>query len=133
MREIKFRAWDVKNKLYIYVDGFVIEEETKTIRLFWKYITTSKTFFDQSFPIDQILLEQYTGRKDTNNKEIYEEDKCLYDAIHGKICQIKWDETLSRFLIQTEKKYDYAGLTQFTEMELEIIGNIHENPELLND
>ena len=73
---------------------------------------------------EDVLITGFEGSSSSNM------NTCKYDAIHGGICQIKWDDTLSRFIIQTELKCDYAGLTQFTEMELEIIPEEVLAPEL---
>lgn len=89
---------------------------------------------------EDIVLMQYTGLKDKNDKEIYEgdivkawvslKDMCLY-AIPHKDCQII--EAIG------EVRYwpPYFEIKfNFTTMELEhcceVIGNIYENPELLN-
>ena len=113
MREIKFRAWDSMEKkfisdVYISLDG-------------WHY-TNSK---DDHEP--HLIIEQYTGLRDKNGKEIYEGDK-----IHGNgldyydskktIAIVEWDETGGWYPFannQDEAPYPYPE-------NCEIIGNIHE-------
>lgn len=121
MREIKFRAWDKERLEWEYLP------ESGNIELGQ---TEGETFFLE-FDYERFIIEQFTGLYDKNGSGIYEGDVVKYDAIRGKTCQITWDIELSRFIIMTKCKGDYAGLTTYNKSELEIIGNIHENPELL--
>ena len=70
---------------------------------------------------------QYTGHKDKNDKEIYEGD-IVTDSFE-EIGIVKWNGF--NFLIE----YDSNWVSDFYDVDfddLEIIGNIHDNPELLN-
>lgn len=77
---------------------------------------------------------QFTGFKDKNAKEIYDGDILRYwdgtDKAHYKIY---WDESQSRFfdtrLEDGDSQTNYDGF-EFVK-DCEVIGNIHENPELL--
>ncbi len=71
---------------------------------------------------------QYTGLPDKNGKEIFEGD--IIDCSYGMIFTVKWDEENARFLgfsIGKERYITYVG----REPKSEVIGNIHDNPELL--
>lgn len=77
--------------------------------------------------IQQGAAEQFTGLKDSNGDDIYENDLVLLDP-DDQPYQVIFDE--GKF----ELSNDYLGLVydlgeEF--MDCEIIGNIHDNPELL--
>lgn len=79
------------------------------------------------------LIMQYTGLKDKNGKEIYEGDviehiQGIYDRTKIKE-KVFWNDELAGF--NPFSDYD-SDCDIYVEMEtVEIIGNIHENPELL--
>lgn len=120
MRELKFRVW-WKNH----------SEPT---------IYTEYDFFDDTWTdAEYITIEQYTGLKDKNGKEIYEGDIV---KLTGKVAQNKstiykvvWNSFLTGYdLISLEPSKSDVGYLNETEIKnrYEVIGNIHENSELLN-
>lgn len=117
MREIKSKAWDINKKRWIepsiyYENGFC-------------YIDTSNR---------KVIPVLYTGLKDKSGKEIYEGDIVKDETSSGKrLFEIYWDNETASFwakLISTEDKQYRVGHNFAPEIELEIIGNIYENPEL---
>ncbi|MEO9623817.1 MULTISPECIES: YopX family protein [Alphaproteobacteria] len=74
-----------------------------------------------------MTLMQYTGLKDKNGKEIYEGDIV---SAGGEIATVEYMRIKEA---KFEASADGAGdLLGFTETDIDIIGNIYENPELLN-
>lgn len=127
MREIKFRAFNELEKLM----GAVIKIDYRN-----KYIT-AKTI-DGYFWDDTLIeskLMQYTGLKDKNGNEIYEGDICNIKVWFGEIFTICplviifKDQKFGYELYEGSGDYYVMCLSEFEEYE--IIGNIHENPELL--
>jgi len=122
MREIKFRAWkngngfayDVQNEYdsepWVYKDGFV-----------------NCDCFGSLLNRDEIIIEQFTGLYDKNGKEIYEGDIIdSYDNDSYKYV-IKWNDRLASFTCVSDDGHD----DEYMHTIVEIIGNIHENPELI--
>jgi len=132
MREIKFRAWEEKGKdmIYSHRGNFVMEFDGKCSFIEWGH--------DYFKPMPNLILMQFTGLKDKNGKEIYEGDiiQCLYSCLptekkHTKeIMVVEWDKENCRFnwfLSYSEGKLSGAI------KNIEVIGNIYENPELLKE
>lgn len=120
-RPIRFRAWDNENKVYLEPDEvFLISGKGLPARFQQKF----------GYVADKNLeLEQYTGLKDNNGKEIYEGDIACIQGIKYYV-----DFEHGGFWFNNDKRRWKANrpLTHFVEInDCEIIGNIHENPELL--
>ena len=117
MREIKFRAWDKRKSRMMY-DGIILDMSDCSRH-------DMKHNFDAS---DSIELMQYTGLKDKNGVEIYEGDIVKVDEEF--FARVLYNERFTSFDVATTGNtvgfYDYGK-------SLEVIGNIYENPELLEN
>lgn len=124
MREIKFRAF-IKELNEI--------REVEYINFLKKMISFPNKFCKEYYlnaDFDEIELMQYTGLKDKNNKEIYEGDIVKLRANHG-IGVIKYYDEWGAFVIEYIKPRPLAVLGNYYKENIEILGNIYENPELL--
>lgn len=136
MREIKFRAWFVGWKK---APGCV-EEPARMVYdiqngggLGWQ------DGFVDYLDEEDYIVEQYTGLKDKNGKKIYEGDivKQLMYVLEGKKCittwVVKWnnDEFCYELHRVSGALYGDSMLSTCESKDCEVIGNIHENPELL--
>lgn len=114
MREIKFRAWERKRDRMLDWDDLQMEE-------LWAILRGE---------VDALyVLMQFTGLRDKNGKEIYEGDVVTcYDYKPAKVF-FKGGSFMSYI-----DEHSYLELSQSSFLEdFEVIGNIYENPELLND
>ena len=124
MREIKFRAWDLKTKTMHTVENINFCE-TVTVQ----YNPVKKIC------LDSVLLMQYTGAKDKNGVEIYEGDIIRHQSgKYGTDFEIKWSPILCGFTaMQIESGHPSPQLNQGTMCYFEVVGNIYENPELVSN
>lgn len=124
MREIKFRAWLKEKKIMGEVLG---------IDILHKEIFFSNEDVDcyEHTDFKDIELMQYTGLKDMREKEIYEGDIVKLRANHG-IGVIKYSDEWGAFVVEYVKPRPLAVLgTNYCKEDIEVIGNIYENLELL--
>ena len=148
MREIKFRAWDKRKKYMSQVNGFSLVvhvdtgKTTKDVQLAKPFMKKDKYGGHPCYWArrDDVVLVQYVGLKDKNHKRIYEGDILgtppdnVFGIVgfgeHNVIEDYYAYEAYGWYLEHKGKKSGI--LTEDLEF-VEIIGNIHENPELLEN
>jgi len=108
MREIKFRAPDSITGQYVY---FTLNQLGQTATC------------DMGLSLDLSKSEQFTGLREKNGKEIYEGDIIKGDVILEVVFNsYSWAVKINSMY------YNFADCDLES---CEVIGNIHENPELL--
>lgn len=120
MRQVKFRAWDEKDK----VMEMLPRLHRKPDGTLWASNDSDSTI---------VPLMQFTGLLDRNGTEIYEGDIVKSDAHHPSIYKVVFGDchyyaiTMSGPVITIDLEHfeDSTGCC------LEVIGNIHQTPELL--
>ena len=144
MREIKFRAWDKKQKRMIYNVASIHFEKSGELLCISEFV--AGRYFPKDIFADNIILMQYTGLKDKNGREIYEGDivkvknHTFGEKYRNYLCfMVNRDKRTGAwelFFINNKGKMEVApdwANTDLYEGKVEIIGNIYENPELLKE
>ena len=122
-REIKFRAWDKDTEQGMFYGGFSIH-------------STGKIQSDM-FNVESLIVMQYTGLKDKNGVEIYEGD-IVNHLFHKEPFKVIWNEKNCSFIalyLGGRGRYSEGikdKLLQVDNVWYEVIGNVHQNPELLS-
>jgi len=134
-RAIKFRAWDKKYECYVKVESIDFDFHGN-IDSVW--VDCEEHHHDHSvLNADEVILEQYTGLKDKNDKEIYEGDiiKQLMYVLEGKehttTWVVRWDKEECCFKLHYLSGSLFGDSMMADDEEYKVIGNIHEDPELL--
>lgn len=132
MREIKFRAWNEELKE---VSAAYYDEDDKC----WWVCDGNIDVWDDW--VRTSFVNQYTGLKDKNGKDIFEHDivkvKIIYYADCSKEEILSTEEITGlvgfeayAFSITTDEWF--KPFLYLLDSEIEVIGNLYENPELLN-
>ena len=143
MRTIKFRGQRIDNGEWVY--GFLYQLPLPT-GVGCMILTTDNTHEDNSiepeyhlaftlwvdlFPVKPETVGQYTEQKDKNSREIYDGD-ILRDIDGLKRVGNEWIDNVHIIPVEyKEARFNISSLSKVTEYT-EVIGNIYDNPELLN-
>ena len=124
----RYRAWDTTNK-EMFKDTFSITESGQVVVVEQEDVMCPP---DYVF-VDNLVIMQSTGLKDKNGKEVFVGDivKCTRGCPHEVYLEKEYGGTFIGGMPAIYLKGLLSGYA-WTEHE-EIIGNIYENPELLED
>lgn len=124
MREIKVRAWHKPYKQMCQVESLRFDGSGV-----YTVVLIEEPFYDRRLvEADEIAIEQFTGLKDKNGTEIYEGDILIDDT----------GEPIEYWVVKfSEGGFvgECAGVAEplFELTNLEVVGNIHEDSELLEE
>jgi uncharacterized phage protein (TIGR01671 family) len=134
-REIKFRAWDKnKKKMFPRVTQIMFGTPHNLVQC-----VDGLAYIENTTDVE---LMQFTGLRDKNQKEIYEGDVIFTkeDKLHRRGV-LEWSDFHARYYITTPKEWgpehNIPGGSRSSDMSIlhnedwEVIGNIYENPDLL--
>jgi hypothetical protein len=136
-RQLKFRTWDKQLKQFAeWTNRDPFFDTSHGQIFFWERVQREDGSYDGDIILqdygDRFILQQYTGLKDKNGKEIYEGDICNAGMVTGPIDFIIGGFSLaSNPLIEFLPKdacifspdYDSSWI------DVEVVGNVCENPD----
>lgn len=133
MRELKFRAWHKIFKNYAHIKRIWLDGDGDGHDEIFAVSDAERTYSGH-----EVVLEQYTGLKDKHGKEIYEGDIVRIDSmdeirvgyvelVADQYCIVCGEDEEGNKIVA--EFYYYSK----PEENCKVIGNIHENPELLGD
>lgn len=137
-REIKFRAWcESNNEMYSPDETHEFWFDNNSIGFYPRYDTHVLQHYN-TIPAEhekEIVVMQCTGLKDKNGKEIYEGDICLIftdrpEPVIFSDGAFGYKDSTGYFISFAQNHW--FKWTNSKSNEIEVIGNIFENPELLN-
>ena len=127
MREILFRAKNFDNG--VWVQGYYVRLNGNK-----HFIYTGQSdvdcgnYYPDYYPVAAKTVGQFTGLTDKNGTKIFEGDIVKYGDF---LMVIVWDEFFSSFMLAFSLDGNYHETMSNSHIYLEVIGNIHDNPELI--
>lgn len=147
MKNLNYKAWHKEEKRMYEVLEISLEGKSITSKLPWASNVFGNPYIPIKFGFDEVILMQSTGLKDSKGVEIFEGD-IISDAQGVSTLGKKCDETGAQgYLHASEVKADHCGVHTFDDIgnyiqlgvegqdvfEVEVIGNIYHNSELLEE
>ena len=132
IREYKFRGKRIDNGKWIYGSLitktlsneehiFILIEDSDFFRSLWELL----------IEVDPETVGQYTEKKDKNGKEICDGDICKFNNPTVPVCVVRYFRDKACFGLSDEKNWFNLPFKELVD-NVEILGTIHDNPELLN-
>lgn len=142
-REILFRGKRIDNGEWVYGDLLSATLISKP-RIIWLEQISEDDFKEENHEVDPAIVGQFTGLTDKNGKEIWEGDICRimmrkkYGHQEDKLSNPIGFVEYTRINVRDDSLYAFdtfningRSIQYLLSMELEVIGNIHDNPELI--
>lgn len=122
-REILFRGKDIYGK-WFYGDLINLTNELKQI--------CNHTQFEHAHSVDIKTIGQYTGLNDKNGKKIFEGDIVSTENSDDYLGVVEWEKDNAGLAVSFDGLFEKFKEINFVDkVKLEVIGNIHDNPELI--
>ena len=127
MRTIKFRVWNQEDCF------FWGEGEGMSLK------KIAFNFYDELFKENKLIFQQFTGLKDKNEKEIYEGDilQIPDEEVKGSVRRpyghVWYSELSAEYIMSYNHLYsEVSEQLWHRNIDSFVVGNIHQNPELIN-
>lgn len=131
----KYRAWYMLAEEMINEILMISFVRKEIIGKFSDGSTSVPLKFEDKRNGEDVILMQSTGLKDKNGKEIFEGDILAVETDDETLnVNVFWDEEHALFMFESKQYNEKEALAELLEdysYPFEIIGNIYENPELL--
>ena len=130
----KFRAYFIPEEYYVKITQLNFDVESNITKI--KFIKPKSVdpegseYICYQDQLNKFVFEQCTGLRDKNGKTIYEGDIVETHDYTTEHSQIVFDKGC--YVLKSKDVAIYDHLSSY-EKQCEIIGNIHENPELLEE
>lgn len=126
-REIKFRAWDSQENTMFY------NEDILNIQFAENFIRIENEKYAFNSFLDEVMLMQYTGLKDKDGIEVYEGDIIVCNNKYKSIVSYKNGSFVKSYRNGNIYLLYDSNIEDEILINYEVIGNIYENPDLLED
>jgi len=145
-REIKFRGWHTQQKVMFSAEEMAKDQLTLLPTGEFINVSNISTKLSTIYPKDKFIPLQFTGLHDKNGKRIYEGDICRIDMRDAfPSCETDYITRVIEFwngqFVFHARRYevDYINFGlwvrsnnyETTLKQVEVVGNIYQNPELL--
>lgn len=124
MRDILFKAKRISDGQW--VEGYLYKQVGVKDRIYFAIEVIDNTV--KAYEVDESTICQYIGLSDKNGNKIWEND-IVEIPTEDEYFHLKWEEDTARFVMSSNSFI--VTFDNYWSHEVEVIGNIFDNPELL--